>query len=87
LSSRTRRETVVFRRPFTVEGIDRLLPAGAYLLETDEETVDGVSVLAWRRVRTLLYLPSLTISPLPAEMVTVDAREFERAIERDRQGA
>jgi hypothetical protein len=49
MTIRSRREVVTFRHPFRIRGIDRLLPAGAYEVVTDEETIEGLSFEAFRR--------------------------------------
>jgi len=43
---RSRRETITFKHPFRIKGIDRLLPAGAYEVITDEEMLDAGIALA-----------------------------------------
>jgi hypothetical protein len=43
MTIRSRREVVTFKHPFRIRGIDRLLPAGAYEVSTDEETIEGLS--------------------------------------------
>ncbi|MCG2638891.1 MULTISPECIES: hypothetical protein [Bradyrhizobium] len=57
MTTRTRRETVTFRHPFRIHGIDRLLPAGSYQVLADEETILAETVSAWRRVGTSIILP------------------------------
>jgi hypothetical protein len=54
-----RRETVTFRHPFRIHGIERLLPAGAYQVIADEETtIDSEAFSAWRRVGTMIIVPA-----------------------------
>ncbi len=48
--TRSRRETVTFRHPFRIKGIDRQLQAGAYEVVTDEEMIEGLSFPCFRRV-------------------------------------
>jgi hypothetical protein len=36
MTTRSRRETITFRHPFRIKGIDRLPPAGGYEVITDE---------------------------------------------------
>jgi len=36
-------ETVTFRHPFRIKGIERQLQAGAYEVVTDEELIEGLS--------------------------------------------
>ena len=39
MSIRTSAKTVVFSRPFSLKGVDRVLPAGDYRVLTDEELI------------------------------------------------
>lgn len=57
MTIRSRRETITFRHPFRIRGIERLLPAGAYEIVTDEETIEGLSFPAWRRIATMITVP------------------------------
>ena len=50
MTTRTHRENVVFKQPFVLKGIDRILPSGDYLVVTDEELIEGLSFPAYRRV-------------------------------------
>ena len=58
MTVRSRRETVQFKHPFRLKGIDRLLPAGAYEVITDEEMIEGLSFASFRRVATLIMVPA-----------------------------
>ncbi|MGY8639242.1 hypothetical protein RAD15_42965 [Bradyrhizobium sp. 14AA] len=58
MTTRSRRETVTFRHPFRIRGIERVLPAGAYEVVTDEETIDGLTFPAYRRVATMITVPA-----------------------------
>jgi hypothetical protein len=55
---RTSHKTVTFTRPFSSNGIDEVQPAGNYTAETDEDLLPDLSVPAWRRIATLIFLPS-----------------------------
>ena len=57
MTIRSRRETVTFRHPFRIHGIERVLPAGAYQVIADEETIDSETFSAWRRVGTAIIVP------------------------------
>jgi hypothetical protein len=37
--------------------VDKLQPAGTYEVDIDEELIEGLSFLAYRRVPTTIYLP------------------------------
>ncbi|OYQ36699.1 hypothetical protein CHU95_03820 [Niveispirillum lacus] len=48
------RATVHFHHPFLLPELAEPLPAGRYEVEYEEERLDGVSLTAWRTVRTTL---------------------------------
>jgi hypothetical protein len=58
MTIRSRRESVTFRHPFRIHGIERLLPAGRYDLIADEETIEAETFSAWRRIGTTIILPA-----------------------------
>src|SRR5690242_8741729 len=57
MTIRSRRETVTFRHPFRIRGVDRVLPPGSYQVITDDEMIEGLSFAAFRRVATLIEVP------------------------------
>ena len=54
---RTTRESITFDHPFSLTAVDKLQPAGTYAVDIDEELIEGLSFLAYRRVATTIYLP------------------------------
>jgi hypothetical protein len=58
MTTRSRRETITFKHPFRIKGIDRLLPPGAYEVITDEEMIEGLSFASFRRVATMIMVPA-----------------------------
>jgi hypothetical protein len=81
---RTTRTTISFSQPFKLRDLDDIQPAGDYLLDTDEELIEGLSRLAYRRVATLLHLPSTSLSQGRAELLSVSPAELDAALEKDR---
>src|SRR6266404_4388139 len=77
MTTRTRRETVNFLHPFSMKGVDRLLPAGAYEIITDEETIEGLSFAAFRRVATMIMVLAA------AEDNARELRDRQRALENE----
>ena len=57
MTERTRSKTVTFQHPFRLSGADDLQPAGRYVVESDYETIEGLSFPAFRRVSTVIRLP------------------------------
>jgi len=75
-----------FSQPFKLRDLDDIQPAGDYLLDTDEELIEGLSRSAYRRVATLLHLPSTSLSQGRAELLSVSPAELDAALEKDRIG-
>jgi len=82
MTIRTTRTTVTFKHPFSLQGADGPLPAGDYQVLTDEELIDGLSFLAYRRVATLIF--PLAARPNSPGMLTIDPEDLAAAQERDR---
>jgi hypothetical protein len=57
MTMRTTAKTVTFHRPFSLKGVDRLLPPADYRVVTDEELIEERSFSAYRRVATLIFVP------------------------------
>jgi hypothetical protein len=79
MTVRTTRKTVVFRHPFRLKGVDRVLPAGDYAVITDEELIEELSFPVYRRIATMILLPG----PSGLEMVTIDATVLQDAMRND----
>jgi hypothetical protein len=77
---RTTRQSVTFRHPFMVSGIDSYQPAGTYTVETDEELIEGLSFSAYRRTSTRISLPPTPSRPGITETVTIDPDEIDAAL-------
>ena len=83
---RTRRKTVTFARPFSLRGIDGVQPPGAYAVETDEELMEGLSFAAWRRIATVMFLPTHPGGLVLGQIATIDPLELQAAQARDSEG-
>ena len=69
MTIRSRREAVTFKHPFQIRGVDRLLPAETYEVITDEESIEGLSFAAFRRIATMILVPGASASVL--EMISI----------------
>jgi hypothetical protein len=76
---RTTRETVTFDHSFSLYAVDEMLPAGVYTVEIDEELIEGLSFLAYRRIATTIYLPLPYGGAGSTQAVKVDPRELDVA--------
>jgi len=86
MTIRTTRTTVTFRQPFLLTGADRMMPAGDYDVVADEELIDGLSFLAYRRVLTAIYLPAAGHSS-SIEMLVINPQDLDAAQDRDRKAS
>jgi hypothetical protein len=85
LTIRTDRTTVSFMNPFSLKELEGVQPAGDYLVETDNEVIEGLSRLAYRRIATLLTIPRISASQRLSERVSVDQTDLDAALMKDRQ--
>lgn len=76
---RTTRATVRSSIPFSLCTVNGVQPAGRYTVETDEDLIQGVSFLAYRRMATTIYLPLRNGGLGSVQAVRVDPRELDEA--------
>ncbi len=79
MTTRSRREIITFRHPFRIKGIDRLLPAGAYDVITDEEMIEGLSFASFRRVATMIMVPAAPPRGSAMEMISIGSVDLSDA--------
>jgi hypothetical protein len=83
MTERTTRALVTFLQPFSLVDVDGLQPAGTYLVETVEQTLDDLSFVAYRRTSTTITLPALGTATLRRQVITIDPNDLEAAWNRD----
>ena len=83
MTTRSRRETVHFKRPFWIKGIDRLLPPGGYEVITDEEMIEGLSFASFRRIATMIMVPGAPPRTSSMEMISIDSADLSDAQRND----
>jgi hypothetical protein len=81
MTTRTKRKTVTFKMPFSLEGAGLNLPAGSYEVITDEELIEGLSFPVYRRIETMMLVPGHLARSV--EMATVEPLALAAALERD----
>lgn len=79
MTIRSRREVVTFKHPFQIPGVDRLLPAGAYEVITDEEMIEGLSLPTYRRVATMIVVPAAATRGATMEMISIGSVDLSDA--------
>jgi hypothetical protein len=83
MTMRTRRETITFKHPARIKGIERVLPAGAYEVVTDEEMIEGLSFPSFRRVATLIMVPGVPPHHHSMEMLAISSIDLAEAQHHD----
>jgi hypothetical protein len=71
MTTRSRKETISFSRPFCIKGVDRMLPAGAYEIISDDELIEGLSFPCYRRVATFIMAPAAPPDQSSMEMISI----------------
>jgi hypothetical protein len=74
---------VTFRHPFTLNGLEGPAPPGTYRIDVEEERIEGVSFLAYRRLATFIRLPMAGHGSGSTQSLLVDPKELEQALARD----
>lgn len=83
MGERTTRTSVEFAYPFRLDGVDGVQPPGTYEIETVEETLDGLSFVAYRRVSTTIALNGSSAATVSRQLTMIDPAELAVALKRD----
>jgi|SaaInl4_150m_RNA_FD_contig_21_669567_length_705_multi_5_in_0_out_0_1 hypothetical protein len=83
MATRTTKRTVTFSKPFILSGFDEELPAGDYLVDTDEDLLQSLSFPAYVRVLSVIHLPDKSGIPRLSRALTIDPHELDSALMRD----
>ena len=88
MNKRTTVTTVNFPQPFTLRGlIDETVPAGSYMIETDEVLIDDLSFAAYRCTESRIHLPPLLEGETADRIIIADAGELSGAAGSGDDGA
>lgn len=79
MTIRSRREVITFRHAFQIRGVDRLLPAGPYEVITDEEMIEGLSFASFRRIATMIIVPTAASRGSTMEMISIGSVDLADA--------
>ena len=80
---RSTRTTMIFRNAFTLPRDVRTVPAGDYVLVTEEERLEGLTFDAYRRISGHLIVGGGPANPRRTEMIPVTEAELEALVARD----
>ena len=74
---------VTFRHPFALKGIAGTVPPGTYRVDAEEEQIDGLSFLAYRRLATFIQVPMTGRSTGTVQAFLIDPKDLAEAQEQD----
>jgi hypothetical protein len=74
---------VTFRHAASLRGLERAVAPGTYRVDIEEERIEGLSFLAYRRLATFIQLPLAGHGAGSSQVHLVDPKELEQALERD----
>ncbi|UVC12385.1 hypothetical protein IHQ71_30745 (plasmid) [Rhizobium sp. TH2] len=83
MANRSVESFLTFRRPFSVGKEISSQPAGAYKLVIEEELIEGLSFLAYRRLSTVLEIPAMGIGTAVRQFIDVAPTDLDVALEKD----
>jgi hypothetical protein len=77
-------EKITFRHCFLLKGLEKTQPPGTYDVEVEEELIEGLSFIAYRRVATFIRIPMTNRGASSSETFRIDWNDLRAAQERDR---
>jgi hypothetical protein len=83
LTIRTTRTTVSFSNPFILDNLEGVQPAGEYVVLTDDELIEGLSRLAYRRVATLFQTPAISGPQRKIQSFSISQTDLDAALMKD----
>jgi hypothetical protein len=81
--TRTTQKNVTFAHSFRLGSDGEELPAGCYLVEMDEELIQGMSFPAYQRTATMMHLLPNSQRPGVTEVAVVDHGQLLEALAQD----
>ena len=83
MTIRTTRSTVSFSSPFTLRNLEGVQPAGEYVVMADDELIEGLSRVAYRRLVTLFQTPAVSASRPQTQSFSISQTELDAALMKD----
>ena len=84
MTIRTTRTIVSFANPFVLQGLEGAQPAGEYVVLTDDQRIEGLSRIAYRRVATQLQTPARFASQSRTQSYAISQTGLDAALMKDR---
>jgi hypothetical protein len=82
MTVRSHSTMVSIDKPFKLAGADGAYPAGQYEVLTDEEAIDSMTMVAWRRIATTILLRANGVT----QSVRIEPAELDALLRNDVEG-
>lgn len=83
LTVRTTRAVACFKEPFSLNAVAGVQPAGEYNVYYEDELIQGLSRVAYRRVSTILQTPAISSPQDQSRLVSISQTELDVALMKD----
>lgn len=84
MAMRTTRSVEQINKPFYLPGIKTRQPAGQYLIDHDEESIEGLTWIAWQRTISHFHIPSVGTLSLVQQSIPLTTEQLEKILETRR---
>jgi hypothetical protein len=81
----TTRTTPTVNSAFMLRGFDEPQLAGEYRIDLAEESFEGASGTAWRRVAIFIHKPAISAKGSTRQMASIELASLEAALDKDRR--
>lgn len=80
MTTRTTTSSVTFAHPFRLDAFGAQFPAGRYVIETDEELLEGLSFAAYQRTAVTMRLAADARRPGITEYAVIEPSQLDAAL-------
>ncbi|MBC2860353.1 hypothetical protein [Stappia sp. 28M-7] len=85
MTTRTTQSIVRFQTAFLLPDFVEPQPPGDYQVDRDEELIEGLSWIAWKRVGTFIHLPAIGVRTAIRQLVPIDPAQIDAVTEKENQ--
>ena len=82
--ARTTKSSVTFDKAFTLGDRDEVFPPGTYAIETEEELLEGLTFMAFRKTQISIVLPAGSGHSGSSRTLMFEPKLLDAALNRDR---
>lgn len=83
MTTRTEQTTVDFVSPFHLTPLIAPQPPGRYRIDYDEEQIESMTMIAWRRTGAFIFLPAIGSASTKQQMVPISMADLNTLFQKD----